>query len=416
MARLRLQHIGPIKEGFVEDDGWLDFKKVTVFIGGQGSGKSTVAKVYSTLSWIEKALVRGDFSEAELMVERDFLEFFNYQGLRNYFREPDLLSKGSSVQYQGDAVQMAHRGGPRLSEMVSREGDHFHFPKIMYVPAERNFVATVDRPDLIKRLPLPLYTFLDEYEAAKQHLSGPVKLPVGGVSFEFNPKSGKSVLAGDGFYVNLLEASSGFQSLVPLVLVTRFLSDLVLNARLGNNNLNSLAEVMRMREEIAELYRNPNLSEAVRGAALARISARFGSSSFLNIVEEPEQNLFPSSQKEILFELLRCRSKSPENQLVITTHSPYIINYLTLAVKAHHLWQKMGHRDAHPLADQLAKIVPPQSAVSPQDVAVYQIDDQGQIRRLPDYQGIPADSNYLNNFLMESNILFDQLLEIEEEL
>jgi len=34
----------------------MDVKKVTVFIGNQGSGKSTVAKLISSFSWIEKAL------------------------------------------------------------------------------------------------------------------------------------------------------------------------------------------------------------------------------------------------------------------------------------------------------------------------------------------------------------------------
>ncbi len=62
MSKIRIKNFGPIKEGFTETlpDGtvseWMDVKKVTVFIGNQGSGKSTVAKLISTLSWIEKAL------------------------------------------------------------------------------------------------------------------------------------------------------------------------------------------------------------------------------------------------------------------------------------------------------------------------------------------------------------------------
>ena len=39
----------------------IEIKKVTFFIGNQGSGKSTVAKLISIFSWIEKALVRGDY-------------------------------------------------------------------------------------------------------------------------------------------------------------------------------------------------------------------------------------------------------------------------------------------------------------------------------------------------------------------
>lgn len=59
MSRIKIRNFGPIKEGYQENDGWIDVKKVTVFIGNQGSGKSTVAKIISTFTWIEKSLVRA---------------------------------------------------------------------------------------------------------------------------------------------------------------------------------------------------------------------------------------------------------------------------------------------------------------------------------------------------------------------
>ena len=66
MSRIKIQDFGPIKKGCLENDGWIDLKKVTVFIGNQGSGKSTVAKLISTFIWIEKALVRGVLVQREL--------------------------------------------------------------------------------------------------------------------------------------------------------------------------------------------------------------------------------------------------------------------------------------------------------------------------------------------------------------
>ena len=63
MSRIKIKNFGPIKEGCQDDDGWIDVKKVTVFVGHQGSGKSTVAKLISTCTWIEKALVRGDYKK-----------------------------------------------------------------------------------------------------------------------------------------------------------------------------------------------------------------------------------------------------------------------------------------------------------------------------------------------------------------
>ena len=42
-------------EGFDSEDGFIDFSKVTLFIGDQGTGETTVAKSFSLCSWLEKS-------------------------------------------------------------------------------------------------------------------------------------------------------------------------------------------------------------------------------------------------------------------------------------------------------------------------------------------------------------------------
>lgn len=59
MSKLKIKNFGPITTGYASEDGFMDFHKVTVFIGSQGSGKSSVAKLFSTMSWLEKALFQG---------------------------------------------------------------------------------------------------------------------------------------------------------------------------------------------------------------------------------------------------------------------------------------------------------------------------------------------------------------------
>lgn len=76
MSKIRVKNFGPIKEGYLENDGWIDLKKVTIFIGNQGSGKSTLAKVISTLLWMEKALNR---KEITVQTIHDFQLHFSYQ-------------------------------------------------------------------------------------------------------------------------------------------------------------------------------------------------------------------------------------------------------------------------------------------------------------------------------------------------
>ena len=65
MSRIKIKNFGPLKETVSAMDGWIDIEKVTVFTGNQGSGKSTVAKLVSTFTWMEKVLTRGDFKEKE---------------------------------------------------------------------------------------------------------------------------------------------------------------------------------------------------------------------------------------------------------------------------------------------------------------------------------------------------------------
>ena len=60
------------------------------------------------------------------------------------------------------------------------------FTRIMYVPAERNFLSVVDRPDKLKNLPATLYTFNDEFDAAKNKFSNGLELPINGTRFVYD--------------------------------------------------------------------------------------------------------------------------------------------------------------------------------------------------------------------------------------
>lgn len=56
-VNLTVYQFGPISEADVV------FDKYTVLIGKQGSGKSTIAKLYSMFTWLEKGLARRITSE-----------------------------------------------------------------------------------------------------------------------------------------------------------------------------------------------------------------------------------------------------------------------------------------------------------------------------------------------------------------
>lgn len=411
MRRIKIKNFGPIKAGLREDDGFMDIKKVTVFIGNQGSGKSSIAKLASTLSWLEKALVRGDFREKDLTMYNRFKnKHCAYQNIHNYFKD------NTEIEYRGTAYSFSYREGNFFVEKNPVNG--YMVPKIMYIPAERNFVSAVDKPDKLKNLPSPLVTFLDEYENAKQDLKDSLVLPINNVKFEYQRLNSISWIVGDNYKIRLTEASSGFQSFVPLFLVTRYLALSLNKENDASRKELSVEEEKRIKQEIEKIYKNENLSDDVKRAALEVLSSRFKSSCFLNVVEEPEQNLFPSSQREILNKLTEYANQSEANGLILTTHSPYIINYLTLAVKGSQILEKINNSsiNADELRDRLQAIVPLASCINFDSTAVYEIASDGIVNKLSSYDGIPSDENYLNAFLAETNQLFDNLLEIEEDL
>jgi predicted ATPase len=415
MSRIRIKNFGPIKEGLPSNDGWLDIKKVTVFIGNQGAGKSTVAKLISTFTWIEKALVRGDYNKKEFERKNKLKnQYLNYHRLENYFKINGVDK--TVLEYEGDAFSITYENGSlTISEVPNKE---YPLPQIMYVPAERNFITYVKTPKELKLSSESLKEFLTEFNNAKNEMKGLESLPINNVDVEYDKLNDTLNLKGESYKVKLTEASSGFQSLVPLYLVSSYLAKSVKKQSETNKETMSSDELQRFKNGFEEIWNNNSLTDEQKRVALSVLSAKFNKTAFINIVEEPEQNLFPTSQWQMLQSLLKCNSMNKGNKLIMTTHSPYVINYLSIAIQGEYLVNKINKSSKKDdLLAKLYQLVPKESLVSAKNVVVYQLDEKdGSIKKLETISGIPSDKNYLNETLGESNLLFDSLLEIEQEL
>lgn len=411
MAKIRIKNFGPIKQGCLDDDGWMDIKKVCVFIGNQGSGKSCVAKLISTFTWIEKALVRGDYAISDFPALKFRKIYCGYHRIENYFFNNEH-NDIAEIEYEGEAYSMKYGKGD--FQIVEKTAGKYFLPQIMYVPAERNFISIIKEAKSFKALPDSLLEYLTEFNNAKNEIKDGLSLPINDAKIKYDKQHDVINVSGSDYQVELSEASSGFQSLVPLFLVSWYLANAV-KRQTENPQKMSHEESQRFNDGVKSIWADTTLTDEQRRIALSALSSQFNKTAFINIVEEPEQNLFPVSQRNMLYSLLELNNNSVENKLIITTHSPYIINDLSLAVKAEQVKSKIEMAGDISALDKLDRIVPIRSLVSSDDLVIYEIDNKGTVSRLADYYGIPSDENYLNTLLAESGYLFTDLLQLEDK-
>lgn len=411
MSRIRIKNFGPIREGCSTNDGWMDIKKVTLFIGPQGSGKSTAAKAFSTLSWLEKAVNRGDVDRIKFNFNT-LSTYLKYQRINNYLKKETILG------YEGDAVTFLSAPGLFPPDIIVKPASDFRIPKIMYVPAERNFLSVVKNAYGVKNLPDTLYTFAEELRKGQLDLKGAkIQLPLADLQYTYDEANETSLLIGNGYKLDLLESASGYQSLIPLFLVTKFLTDDLQKGEGLRRERLSVEHSIKRNKEISDVLYNPSfihLTEAEKMERVRTINARYLSTCLLNIVEEPEQNLFPETQKQLLYSLLEFNNLLAGNTLLLTSHSPYMISYLTLAVKASILLSRTKNEN---LRSRIEHVVPAKSAIAPDELAIYQFDEvNGTIEMLDPFEGLPSDENLLNQKTGDNNDLFAELLEIEQAI
>lgn len=417
MAKIRIKNCGPITTGFCSSEGFIEFGKYTLFIGDQGTGKSTVAKLISIFSWLEKALFRGDYDIDSFDVT-DFRYLYRNQLLNDFFSEK------TELEYYGEAYHFLYKDSLFVIEEMTDAINTYIRPKIMYIPSERNILSVVKNIEELDNIPPMLRLLRKRYLQATSLSNGNsvYNLPVAGYKAVVNGSNGETFVQSESSntLVPLISASSGLQSIVPSSIVTEYLAnqsvkDVLEKIRsLNEKNFEQLKHSLSSEEIKTELerYSTSGIAKSISKESLAEIeiaARKITNGYFMNVVEEPEQNLFPQSQMKNLAFLLDCANCNVNNKLVITTHSPYILSYITLAAKVFELSNKGVPKE------RLEKIVPIQSAADGNEVFIYETHEDGSITKLDSYDSLPSDENLLNKAMALGNELFADLLDLEQE-
>lgn len=420
MAKLKIKYFGPIQDGFSENKGFLDISPVTVICGNQATGKSTIAKLYSIFSWLEKANVKSGLGKISENID-DLVSLCKPHRIDEYFNEK------TEIHYIGTTCEFIYKDGKFSSNTIDldRTLTMYKRPKIMYVPADRNLLTSIEDAENIKNLPPMLSILMDEYEKAKKaSKTGEFDLPISNVKLIYDKNSlTMKVVTENNRTISIYSASSGIQSVTPVSVVSKYITEEVSSNFLNNIQKLSANERKQIKEWIKKNAKDEeknqlllsSFDQLIYGKTLNENIAKdiekllhyFFNTCFINIVEEPEQNLYPQSQNKVLYELLKCKNNCEENRLLITTHSPYILAYLTQSAKAAELLEK-GVPEK-----EIERIIPVKAAVSGAKITIYETKPDGTIKLLKPYKSLPSDENELNKALEDQNESFSDLLELE---
>ena len=355
MASLHIKNFGPIL-----DSTKIELTPLMVLIGRQSSGKSTFMKVLCFCRWVEKKIMA---STDDIVSQYTHYNRF-IKDLKSFHRLNDEYFKADTeLKYDGDVIRIEYTGINGNAKIVRKKSfaEKRYNSKLCYIPAERNLVSAIQNVDKTYKATGRdvLFNFIYEWNEAKEPYTNehPFKLAATG-GFSYVNKFGADVLVReDGSETPAFYASSGMQSVMPMDVMVNYITDCV-----GKNA--SLS--MRERNEI---------SETDNDYAVRRL---FYQSAQL-FIEEPEQNLYPESQKLVVMSIVRSLKKALENGseqslALVTTHSPYIMSVMNVLLLAAIVTEK-GLRQ---------EVIDGDSVLPSSSISGYFIDENGIFQNILD--------------------------------
>lgn len=367
MNYLKIKNFGPVK------DATIELKPFLVLTGGQGTGKSTIAKllcIFQDYYWYVSILEDNDTVEV-LFLEYGISEYFNkntyieyscndifitYQDSRFSFRHREIIGRDRLLSYYGDKISGKICGLLLSQELLTEDllekflDKNLPFIKsycasTLYIPTGRNIAATFSSAlstmiDMHIPFDPEFIRFINYFERARKQFRIYSLHEMEDVTYLYEKKKEGIIIPqeDDIKTLPLSECSSGLQSLLPMVMTM----DYCIN------------------EHMFESY----------------------------IVEEPEQNLSPSEQLAVLRHIISSMKKCNNTvSHVITTHSPYILSGINISMMA-------GLIAQHPeYSEETEKILSSEYHLSPSSVAAYAIGDK---------------DNYCKNIINPQTSIIDQ--------
>lgn len=375
MSQLIIRNIGPVKESIIE------LKRFNFIIGPQSSGKSTVAKILSTCCWVEKEV-------ATTMNENAIVDADSFVSLMMDFHKMiDYFGEDSEIIFETDVIGISLKGKDFQVKLKNQE--LYRREKICYIPSERNAVTL---PELqgFEFGQTNLRSFLFDWYNAREFYGEDNKTDILnlGIRYFYDPSEQKykdriEHVNGKTYQIPLGSASSGLQSVVPLQIMMQYYTNQYFKTFAEKTSFDSDVKTRMIQNRVVDKYvlsvaypgfdplkRNELIKEQnnrihegnpdARGLLekyreeLKRLTEPIRTSF---IIEEPEQNLYPFTQIDLMEAIVKLCSNDHGHSCTITTHSPFILNYLNV------------------LIGRFNKNIADQVNLNPEELGVYSIND-----------------------------------------
>jgi hypothetical protein BACCOPRO_01415 len=348
---IHIQNFGPLRCVRIDD-----IKPLTVLIGDSASGKSTIMKVVALMRYIYKRANIYSYLKNADVSDRP-RSFINLIG-----EMQPMLTHETKINYTvhmpngGNYTHLLDRNGIQFDDIGINKADMVFF-KEAFVAETRSIIPTWSLYGA--RFPgadLGYYfneTFRDFSEATDRikeqsldylDMKMEVKTEPTRKHFLISPNDGSHEV------FELEHTSSGIQASVPLMTIMRYFAhEFSFTNAFRRSVLDQLSD-----EDISQFRPEVNLKDLKKYIHL--------------YIEEPELSLDPQTQCLFINDLIREAfyrkdNKRPDDRrqlgLMFATHSPYILNYLNVLLKASY-YEKA--RERYPY-------------INPDEIAVYRLHD-----------------------------------------
>jgi predicted ATPase len=423
MQKIIINNFGAIKYAEIE------VKKILVLIGEQASGKSTIAKLIYFFKTIQEDLfsqIYRDKQNQSLDINSDILspiqqKFYNFFGPTNNLPDFEI-----TFYYSFNENKFLKLSNDENKKMKISPIDTFIDEKFTILASDIKFrlrqeYLNINKNRNIQPLPLikeeekikyaqQLYDLLNDLFQNKQRdllfiiagrsatvaypsLFENLKQNILIDNYERSSKTldeillekfiEKFVRVKDIFkkfrnFEGLIESYSGNDIKEKLYQVKNKI-DKILK---GEYRIDDLGEKILFNKETEEYIYLSNTSsgqqESIR--ILQDIFLNIlDNSKTLRILEEPEAHLFPVAQKQLIELLALMVNHNNNNQLIITTHSPYVLTVFNNLLFANRVVEKNPSTES-----EVAQIIPQDSWLSAKDFSAYSLGNQS----------VSEDTNY----------------------